>query len=143
MNWIKKMLGGKAAAAAPKTVATMRQEAGDLYVLRIGGILNKATLDNIQAVAKQGIAAGAKSLKVLLILDDFHGWKRGDDWGDLDFFVQYEQYIGKIAVVGDPGWKMETEVFLAAGRRTGEVRYFLSGQEAKARAWLEERSRPE
>jgi hypothetical protein len=39
-------------------------------------------------------------------------------------------------VVGEPRWKDETLAFLAAGHRTGKVRFFMTGQETQARAWL-------
>lgn len=89
-------------------------------------------------MARHNIEAGAQDLKVLLLLDDFRGWKRGDDWGDLDFFSRYEEFIAKIAVVGEPRWEAETRQFLGAGRRKGQVQYFLPHFEGRARAWLAE-----
>lgn len=136
MNWLRKLFGGGTSPAAATTVATLRKEAGNIYVLRLGGVLNKATVDRIQGLAAQDISRGAKSLKVLIILDGFRGWKQGDNWGDLDFFAQYEADIAKIAVVGDARWKSEIMIFLAASQRTGAVQFFPIGQEAQARAWL-------
>ncbi len=104
--------------------------------MRLGGVLNKAKLDNIQAVARRDIEAGSNALKVLLILNDFRGWKSGDNWGDLDFFEHYESCIAKIAVVGDIRWKPETLLFLGVGQRRGSVSYFLPLNEREARAWL-------
>ena len=136
MKWLQKLFG--AAPAAPAVTASFRKETGGVYTLRIGGTLNKATLDNIQAVARHNIAAGAKDLKVLLILEDFRGWKRGEDWADLEFFSQYEACIARIAVVGEARLEEETLLFLGAGRRRGAVRYFPPHYEGKARAWLAE-----
>ena len=136
MNWLKKLLGRT--PTEPPVTAMFRKEAGGVYVLRIGGVLNKATLDNVQSVARHNIEVGAKDLKVLLILAGFCGWKRGDDWGDLDFFSRYEEFIAKIAVVGEPRWEAETLLFLGAGRRRSPVRYFPPHYEGRARAWLAE-----
>jgi hypothetical protein len=136
MNWLKRLLGGKAAKAAPETVATVQKLPGNIYVLRLGGKLNKATLDRIQAIAAQDIERGAKSLKILIILSDFKGWRQGDDWGNIDFFAQYEAFITRIAVVGEAARGAEAMAFLGANHRTGEVRFFTTGQEAQARAWL-------
>ena len=94
MNWLKRLLG--MAPAAPSVTATFRRESDGLYVLRIGGTLNKATLDNVQSLGQRAIEAGARNLKVLLFLEDFRGWKRGDDWGDLDFFARHEADIAKV-----------------------------------------------
>ena len=134
MKWLLKWLGF--APKAPSVSASLRKEENGIHILRIGGVLNKATLDNIQSAARRGIEAGAKDLKVLLVLRDFRGWKRGDDWGDLDFFGRYEAALAKIAVVGEPHWEEETLLFLGAGRRHGEVRFFPPHFEGKARTWL-------
>ena len=136
MNWLQKLLGRT--SAPPSVTASFRKEPNGVYALRIGGTLNKATLDNIQSVARHNIEAGVQDLKVLLILDDFRGWKRGDDWGDLDFFSRYEASIAKIAVVGEPRWEAETLLFLGAGRRKGRVQYFMPHFDGRARAWLAE-----
>lgn len=136
MQWLKRLFGGKTRDAGPPTSAVIQREPGYVFVLRLGGVLNKATTDRIQAYAAQEIARGVKQLKLLLILGDFRGWRRGDDWGDIDFFARYEANITRIAAVGDERWKDETLAFLAAGHRSGEVRYFPKEQETQARAWL-------
>jgi hypothetical protein len=79
---------------------------------------------------------GASDVKVLILLTDFLGWKRGNDWGDLDFFAKYDQKIARIAVVGDRRWETEMMMFLAAGYRKGEVRFFDPQEGTKARVWL-------
>ncbi|MCE9613674.1 MAG: STAS/SEC14 domain-containing protein [Lentisphaerae bacterium] len=134
MSWLKKLFGQ--AEQAPVLSATLRKEPGNLHVLRVSGVLNKATMDNIQAVAARDIEAGAGDLRLLLMLDKFLGWKRGDNWGDIEFFARYGDQIAKIAVVGDARWEAETLAFLAAGRRKGEVKCFTPDQEAAARAWV-------
>jgi len=116
--------------------ATLHRSPDGLYVLRISGVLNKATVDNIQAVGARDFERGVTDLKLLMVLTDFLGWRRGDDWGDIDFFAEHEQDVAKIAVVGDARWETETLMFLAAGHRKGEVRYFTRNEEEKARAWL-------
>jgi hypothetical protein len=136
MTWLQSLLGGKETKPpAPTSSATVQREDGNVYVIRIGGVLNRGTTDRIQTFAVQDIARGV-NVKMLLILDGFQGWRKGDDWGDIDFFSRYEAGIAKIAAVGGEEWKTSTLLFLGAGHRTGEVRYFAPGQEAAARAWL-------
>jgi len=135
MKWLRNLFGESKPPTADVT-ATLRKEPGNVYVLRIGGMLNKATTDKIQAVAARDIEAGAQDLKLLLVLRNFRGWKRGDDWGDIEFFARYGEQIARIAVAGDPRWEAETLIFLGSGHRKGEVRYFPLEQEAAARAWL-------
>ena len=82
------------------------------------------------------IEHGAKDLKLLIVLSDLRGWKRGDNWGDVDFFARHEADIVRIAVVGEAGWKSGTLTFLGAGRRRAKVEYFTPDQKLQARAWL-------
>jgi hypothetical protein len=135
MEWLKKLMGG-GGKPVPETVATVQKLPGNIYVLRLGGVLNKATVDRIQAIAAHDLAQGSKDLKMLVLLDDFRGWRQGDAWGDIDFFAQHEASISRIAVVGDPRWESETLAFLGAGHRTGTVRFFTPGRDEQARAWL-------
>lgn len=47
MGWLQKLLGR--APAKPSVTASFRKEPNGVHAVRIGGVLNKATLDNIQA----------------------------------------------------------------------------------------------
>ncbi len=132
MKFLKQIFG-KAPSAG---TATLQRGADNVYVLRISGLINKATVDRIQSIGAEDFQRGIKDLKVLILLSDFRGWKRGDNWGDIDFFARYEAQISKIAVVGDPRWETEINMFLAAGHRTGEVRFFSPEHEPQARTWL-------
>ena len=135
MKLIDKILGKK--EPKPEVTATLKREDDNIYVIRIGGLLNRATVSNIEAVARRDIDSGARDLKMLLILqDDFAGWQRAGDWGNVDFFSQYGDHIVKIAVVGDAQWETQVLTFLGAGSRKEEVRLFHPGQEAQARGWL-------
>jgi len=135
MKLLKKIFGKE--EPKPTVTAILKREGDNTYVLRIGGVLNKATVSKVEELARREIDSGAKDLKVLFILqDDFLGWKKGDNWGDLDFFSQYGDHIAKIAAVGEARWEEPTLVFLGAGSRRGEVRFFYPDDAAKARAWL-------
>ena len=135
MKFIDKILGK--AEPKPAVTATLRRENDNIYVIRIGGLLNKETVNNIEAVARRDIDSGARELKVMLILqNDFLGWQRTGNWGDVDFFSQYGDHIAKIAVVGDLQWEEQVLAFLGAGSCKGEVRLFPQGKEAEARHWL-------
>ena len=136
MKWLRNLFGGGNRKPSSGAVATARKEGGNLYVLRIGGVLNKATVDRIQAIAARDIERGTKGLKMLVLLSGFEGWRKGDEWGDIDFFASHGDSIVKIAAVGEAMWREEVLIFLLAGRRKGEVRYFLPDQETQARAWL-------
>lgn len=135
MSWLSGLFG-KDDVQEPKSSANMKRVSGDTYELRIRGTLNKATVDNIQEIGVREIEKGATSLKLLVMLDDFRGWQRSDNWEDIEFFATHGDRIARIAVVGDGKWETESLMFLGAGRRKGEVKFFPSADEAKARGWL-------
>jgi hypothetical protein len=104
-------------------------------VLRLTGLLRKSEWDS--ALAKEAEDWGPETrVKVLVIVEDFKGWERGADWGDMDFFVDHERQIEKIAIVADPKWKLETLMFAGAGIRSGLVKFFPPAQLAQAQGWL-------
>jgi hypothetical protein len=138
LKWLKNLLGCGQQESESASVATVQKESGNVYLLRIGGTFSKGAMDRVQSIAAKDIQRGADGLKILIVLADFCGWKKGDDWGNMDFFFQHEASIAKLAVVGDEQWKAETLMFLGAGRRTGEVHFFETGQEDAARTWLAE-----
>lgn len=129
-------MGGGRKIPEPNSVVTLQKKDGNVYEIRLGGVLNKATADRIQTVAMQEIEKGKKDLKVLIILNGFKGWQAGDNWGDIDFFATYGDVITKIAAVGEAKWKDPMMIFLLAERRRAEVRYFTSELESQARTWL-------
>jgi len=135
MKKLRELFGGKRKPVLP-VAATMKKEPGNIYVLRINGVLNKTTVDRIQTVAAQEIEQGTKNLKLLVILSGFEGWSSGDSWGDIDFFARYGNDIVKIAAVGEAKWREQMLLFMFDGRRRGEVRYFASDEEPLARIWL-------
>jgi hypothetical protein len=115
--------------------ATIEREEGDLRVLRITGLLRKSEWDSALAAESQKWGFETR-VKVLVIVEDFKGWERGADWGDMDFFVEHDHQIEKIAIVADPRWETGATMFAGAGVRRGQVKFFSPTQLAQAQAWL-------
>jgi hypothetical protein len=109
---------------------------GPIFSAKISGELSRAEVGQIQAAALKAIQRCGK-IRALFILDDFRGWKRDGNWGDISFMTQHDQDIAKIAVVGDEQWRDLVCAFLAKGFRTAAVEYFVPTDLAKAQAWLE------
>ena len=82
--------------------------------------------------------AGAGTVKLLVLLENFSGWERSEAWGDTDFFFSHRNDFEKIAVVGHPGWEAPVLAFTGAGLRKGPVKCFPETGEPEARAWLAE-----
>src|SRR5512139_3706665 len=89
---------------------TIEEEERNLRILRIRGLLKKSEWDAaLAAEARQWIPTA--HTKVLVILEDFKGWERGADWGDIAFFETHGDQIDKIAIVADPKWEAEILAF--------------------------------
>ena len=111
------------------------KEPADLFVVSVEGILTFNDLEEIQDNVSTAIDRSRK-IKVLLLAENFSGWGKEGDWGNLEFMLEHDPYIQKIAVVITERWKDEIFAFLGAGMREASVELFLAGEEEKARDWL-------
>jgi hypothetical protein len=114
---------------------TIIDASGPILSASISGELGKAEVSQIQAAAIDAIRRCGK-ISALFILDNFRGWKREGDWGDLTFLSEHEKDIARIAVVGEERWRDLVCAFLAKGYRQAAVEYFVPADLAKARAWV-------
>lgn len=114
---------------------TVNHEGGNLWVLRITGLLKKAELDAVQSSVWKQVSPGAK-IRQLALLEDFQGWEKTEAWSDMSFMVEHGDDIERMAIVGDPKWRDEALLFVGAGIRRTAIQFFPSAQEAQARAWL-------
>lgn len=115
--------------------ANLEEYPDRLLILRVGGQLKKSELDAVQSEFVEKIA-GAGTVKLLVLLEDFTGWERNEEWGDTDFFFSHRNDFEKIAVVGKPQWEAQVLAFAGAGLRKGPVKFFHETGESEARAWL-------
>lgn len=114
---------------------TIIDPTGPIISAKITGELTKSEVSQMQAAALAAIGRGGK-ISALFTLENFAGWARAGDWGDITFMTEHDQDIAKIAVVGEEQWRDFAEAFLAKGFRQAAVEYFLPAELAKARAWL-------
>ena len=104
---------------------------------RISGKLTHAELVALQHAASDLIKLEGK-VRLLVMVEDFQGWERGGDWGDLSFQSEHDAHIEKMAIVGDRKWQDLALLFASKGLRKFPIEYYESGELAKARAWLAE-----
>jgi len=112
-------------------------ESQHLLVIRIQGSLRLTELEECQRSTVQMIRA-AGEVAALIILDNFEGWERGDEWGDVSF-LEHDSNIAKMAIVGEERWRDEVLMFAGAGLRPSPVCYFTDAE--SARAWLDDARR--
>jgi hypothetical protein len=116
---------------------TIQWEHDKLLVIRVGGLLKKSELDDaMSAAVKQLPTAPGTHINILVIVEDFRGWERNADWGDISFYVEHGDKMGKIAVVGDPKQETDLMMFMGAGIRPLPIKFFPLNQLEQARAWL-------
>jgi hypothetical protein len=115
---------------------TFTKESDDLLVIGVDGVL---TFDDLKEVEKKGheeITADSK-VKILVLAEKFSGWGKEGDWGDLTFMHEHDSYIEKIAVVAEGNWKDQILMFIGAGRRQAQVKFFFEDEEEDARDWFQ------
>ncbi|MDH3468402.1 MAG: STAS/SEC14 domain-containing protein [Gammaproteobacteria bacterium] len=76
--------------------------------------------------------------KLLVIVEDFVGWSKTDEWGDISFSERNDPYLYRMAIVGDDKWREFAAMFTMQDLRDVPIEYFLPEQEIPARQWLSE-----
>ncbi len=110
------------------------ETAGSHITVKISGVLKKAELVQAEKVAIEVMRSGGK-VQFLLLVENFQGWDKRDDWGDLSFQSRHDEQIEKIAIVCEERWQEFAEVFAGKGHRSVEIRHFTPDQTALAGAW--------
>ena len=115
---------------------TFTKESEGLFVINVEGVL---TFDDKEEIEKKGREeiGNSQKVKLLVLAEQFSGWGKEGDWGDLTFMYEYDPYIEKIAVVAGEKWEDQILMYLGAGRRQAAVEFFLPGEEQDARDWLQ------
>lgn len=117
--------------------ATIETSLNNTIRIRINGVLQKKELDAVQA-ASTGVFESSESVKTLILLDHFEGWERGADWGDMSFAMSHGKKLRRMAIVGEPKWETEAMMFVGAGVRRADIRFFPTGLLAEAESWLDD-----
>ena len=118
---------------------TFTKEPENLFVVQIKGIFTFEDLKEFQDKARAEIDRSQR-IKLLVLAEEFSGWGKEGDWGDLTFMYEYDPYIDKIAIVTNGKWKAELLIFVGAGIRQASVECFGEDGEKDARDWLQSKS---
>src|SRR6185436_7281718 len=104
-----------------------------ILTVRITGRLTQPDLVAAQKSAVEILRARGGS-RVLFVAEDFQGWEKGGDWGDLSGQIELDSCVDRIAIVGEKKWKDLALVFAGKGIRRVAIEYFLPPDLDKARA---------
>jgi hypothetical protein len=108
---------------------------GGMLTLKVSGRLSQAELAAAQQAAGEIIGTEGR-WRMLVLIENFAGWERGGEWGDLSFQAAHDTSIERMAIVGDRKWEDLALIFTAKGLRPFPIEYFEPAQLAAARAWL-------
>jgi hypothetical protein len=114
--------------------------AGRVLEVRVVGKLTKEAYETFVPAVDAQIKQYGK-LRILFVMQDFHGWTAGALWEDLKFDVTHWKDIERLAVVGDKKWEKGMAAFCKPFTKA-EIRYFDLAQLEQAREWLQSKSAP-
>lgn len=107
----------------------------DLIVIKISGIFTYSDLKFLEDSSKEKPQVDNK-IKVLILAEEFKGWGKEGDWGDLTSMYNNDPYVSKIAVVSEEEFHDEFLMFLGAGRMKAEVKAFYPDEIEDAQEWI-------
>jgi hypothetical protein len=108
---------------------------GGILAARLTGKLTRAELAVWQN-AVVGLIQEQGKVRLLVIAENFEGWEKGGDWGDISFQMDHDPHIEKMAIVGEQKWAELALIFTGKGLRDFPIEYFPPTDLAKAQAWL-------
>jgi hypothetical protein len=106
-----------------------------IVTIKISGKLTAPELAALQKSTGQLFHQQGR-MRVLVLTENFEGWAKDGDWGDLSFQMEHDDDIERMAIVGERQWLDLALMFTAKGLRKFPIEYFVPADEVKARAWL-------
>ena len=110
------------------------EASGGQVEVHVSGKLTRDMYEEIGPLFNGQIAEHGK-LRVLVVMEDFHGWTAGALWEDVKFDVKHFKDIERLAIVGESKWQQGMAVFCRPFT-TAQIRYFETSRIDEARAWL-------
>jgi len=108
--------------------------AGRVLEVRVTGKLTKEAYQKFVPAVDAQIKEYGK-LRILFVMQDFHGWTAGAMWEDLKFDLKHWKDIERLAIVGDKKWEKGMAAFCKPFTKAS-IRYFDAAQIDEAREWL-------
>lgn len=76
-------------------------------------------------------------LRILFVMNDFHGWTAGALWEDVKFDLKHWKDIERLAIVGESKWEKGMATFCKPFTKA-KIQYFDQAQLEEAREWVAE-----
>ena len=108
---------------------------GKIIEIQISGKLTKEAYDAFLPMTEAKITEFGK-VRMLVILNDFHGWDAGALWQDIKFDLKHHGHIDRLAIVGETKWEKGMAAFCKPFT-SATIQYFDISDVAKAREWIQ------
>ncbi len=109
---------------------------GKILAVNVSGKLTKEDYKQFIPEVERLIKEHGK-IRMLVRMQDFHGWTMGAVWEDIKFDVKHFTHIERLALVGDKKWEAGMAVFCKPFTMAS-VRYFDVSKSDEAVAWIHE-----
>ncbi len=110
-------------------------ENGKVIEIELSGKLTAEDYEQFVPLAEQRIQQFGK-VRMLVVMQDFHGWEAGALWDDIKFDVKHFNDIERLALVGESRWEKGMSVFCKPFT-TADIKYFEHTELAAAREWIQ------
>ena len=94
-----------------------------------------ADQESIQSEGLKLMGQGGKA-RLLVTFENFQGWDKGSDWGDVGFQIAHGKDIERMAFVGDEKWKDDVFAFVGKGLRSTQIEFFSPSALKEADSWI-------
>jgi hypothetical protein len=111
-----------------------RLDPPDLITASVGGVITPDDQLEVVRFVRAAIAT-VGSVRVMLVLDRFAGWTADGKADDHALWLRDDEGVSRMAIVGDPEWRVAVLTLLAQPLRRVPIAYFAT--EAAARRWLQ------
>ncbi|HZK80023.1 MAG TPA: STAS/SEC14 domain-containing protein [Humisphaera sp.] len=110
------------------------EEDKKLMVVHLSGKLQKSDYAHFAPAVDEVIEKDGK-IRMLVEMQDFHGWTPGGVWEDTKFGARHFSDIERLAIVGDKTWERWMATFCKPFTRAA-VKYFPIDKQGEARSWV-------
>ena len=108
---------------------------GNVLRVQVSGKISKEDYEKFVPEVERLIAKTGK-IRILLEMQDFHGWSMSAVWEDIKFDMKHFSHIERLAMVGDKQWEGWMAKFCKPFT-SAAIRYFDVSQAQEAKTWIE------
>jgi hypothetical protein len=105
-----------------------------LIEVEVSGKLTKEAYASFVPMTEDAIKKHGK-VRILFVMDVFHGWDVGALWEDIKFDSKHFAHIERLAIVGETKWEEAMAVFCRPFT-TAKIKYFDLNALDEARVWI-------